>query len=85
MEFGIESRSNPVILGGKYYPSIGFSPETAYCLAMEVDLSVSRPDNAPSHLQPVALKDLLRNQLLIQDAHLLTGLFRLSHALGALL
>jgi ubiquinone/menaquinone biosynthesis C-methylase UbiE len=82
MEFGIEAQGKPVLLGGKYYPSIGFSPETAYPYAVEVDLSAQRPENASSHLTPVLLRDLLRNQHLIQDAHLLTSLFRLSHALG---
>ena len=82
MEFGIESKGKPVMLGGKYYPSIGFSPETAYPLAVEVDLSAKRPENAPTQLRAVALQDLLRHQHLIQDAHLLTALFRLAHALG---
>lgn len=85
MEFGIEAKGKPIMLGGKYYPSIGFSPETAYPLAVEVDLSAKRPDNAPTQLRAVALKDLLRNQHLIQDAHLLTGLFRLSHALAEIM
>ena len=70
------------MLGGKYHPSIGFSPETAYPYAVEVDLSATRPHNAPTHLRPVALRDLVRHHHLIQDAHLLTSLFRLSHALG---
>ncbi len=82
MEFGIECKEKPVMLGGKYHPSIGFSPETAYPYAVEVDLSATRPHNAPTHLRPVALRDLVRHHHLIQDAHLLTSLFRLSHALG---
>jgi ubiquinone/menaquinone biosynthesis C-methylase UbiE len=84
MEFGISSKGKPTLLGGKYHPSIGFSPETAYPLAVEVDLSAQRPANAQTQLRAVGLRDLLKHQHLIQDAHLLTALFRLSHALGEL-
>lgn len=82
MEFGFEAKGKPVMLSGKYYPSIGFSPETVYSLVVEVHLSAKRPHNAPTHLRAAALKGLLQNQHLIQNAHILTGLFRLLHALA---
>ncbi len=81
-DFGLTFRSSPVLLGGKIYPSLGFSPETVYMMAAEVDLSVPRPPNAASNLYPVLLKDVLSNQHLITDAQFLTGAFRLAHALG---
>lgn len=82
MDFGITFKQPPVCLGSHYYPSIGFSPETAYLMAGEVDMSSMATSPKQTSLVPVRLSDLLAHDHLITDAHLLTGLYRLAHMRG---
>lgn len=84
VDFGIKYRVPPVVLGGKFNPSLGFSPETVHMLAGEVDLSAVRPSNSAGRLHTVLLADVLANQHLITDAQLLTGVLRLGHATGVI-
>ncbi len=65
-------------LGGKYYPSIGATPEVVYPMLAEVD-AASLPHSA---LAFVRLSQLLSERDRIEDAHLLIALCRLAHALG---
>lgn len=65
-------------LGGKYYPSIGATPEVVYPLVAEV-----RADCLPdSALGFVSLRELVQLRHRVEDGHLLIALLRLAHALG---
>ena len=64
-------------LGGKYYPSIGATPEVVYPLLAEVE-AASLPDSA---LAFVSLRELVALRHQIEDGHLLIALLRLAHAL----
>jgi hypothetical protein len=66
-------------LGGRYFPSSGVTPEVVYPYAADV----ARVDAGPNVLTWVDLGDLMRHVDDLKDAHLLTSLFRLSHALSA--
>jgi len=65
-------------LGGKYYPSIGATPEVVYPLCAEV----AAQSLGDSSLAFVSLRELLGLRHRLEDAHLLIALFRLAHALG---
>jgi SAM-dependent methyltransferase len=65
-------------LGGKYYPSIGATPEVVYPMLAEVDAA----SLTSSALAFVRLSQLLSERDRIEDAHLLIALCRLAHALG---
>lgn len=65
-------------LGGKYYPSIGATPEVVYPMLAEVDVA----SVVHSSLAFVRLSQLLSARARIEDAHLLIALCRLAHALG---
>ena len=62
-------------LGSDYYSSSGLSPETVYPFLAEVS---PQKDNK---LHWIKIEDLLKQQDKIKSAHLLTALFRVSHAL----
>ena len=62
-------------LGGRYHPSPGVTPEVVYPFAVDV-----KRVETESPLCFTPLREALA--LPIVDAHLLTALFRLSHALG---
>lgn len=64
-------------LGGKYYPSIGATPEVVYPLLAEVE-AASLPDSA---LAFVSLRELVARRHQVEDGHLLIALLRLAHAL----
>lgn len=81
-DFGVSFVRPPAQLGGKLNPSLGFSPETVYMLAGEVNLSAGRPSNSKGQLHAVLLQDILENQHSFTDAQLLTGVLRLAHSLG---
>jgi hypothetical protein len=65
-------------LGGPYFPTPGVTPELVRPYAVEIDLS----GLGGSPLLLVRVDEMLANLDLIQDAHLLIALLRLSHALG---
>lgn len=64
-------------LGGKYFPSIGATPEVVYPFVAEID-AASLPHTA---LAFVPLAELLDARKHLEDAHLLVVLHRLAHAL----
>lgn len=77
-QFGVHSaRIHP--LGGKYYPSVGATPEVVYPFVAEVNPT----GLSQSMLAFVALTELLAHRHTLSDGHLLIALFRLSHALCA--
>jgi ubiquinone/menaquinone biosynthesis C-methylase UbiE len=65
-------------LGGPYFPTVGITPELVRPYAVEIDLS----SFSGSPLIIVRVDEMLASLDLIQDAHLLIALLRLSHALG---
>lgn len=65
-------------LGGKYYPSIGATPEVVYPLVAEVEAATL----ASSALAFVPLAELVAQRQHVEDGHLLIALLRLAHALG---
>jgi hypothetical protein len=64
-------------LGGKYYPSIGATPEAVYPLLAEVEAA----SLSNSALAFVSLRELVARRHQVEDGHLLIALLRLAHAL----
>ncbi|HND09421.1 MAG TPA: methyltransferase domain-containing protein [Pseudomonadota bacterium] len=75
--FGVKAR-RVFPLGGKYYPSIGATPEVVYPLVAEVAAETL----ASSALAFVPLDELVAQRQHIEDGHLLCAMFRLAHALS---
>jgi SAM-dependent methyltransferase len=74
-EFALQLRKITA-LGGRYYPSVGVTPEVVYPMLGEVG-AVS----AGCSLAWVSLADAIAHCSELRDAHLLTSLLRLRHAL----
>jgi hypothetical protein len=65
-------------LGGRFYPSVGVTPEVVHALAIEV-LS---GDGVRQGLRWVALEDVLMHRAGLPDGHLRVVVLRAAHALG---
>lgn len=65
-------------LGGKYFSSIGVTPEAVYPYLLEIDAASA----LVSPLRWVRLRDLSSNLARLEDGHLVTGAARAAHALG---
>ncbi|MCK5799230.1 MAG: SAM-dependent methyltransferase, partial [Deltaproteobacteria bacterium] len=65
-------------LGGRYYPSLGVTPEVVYPLAVEVQAE----RRAERKLSWVRLSELVRERHRLADGHLRIVVGRAAHALG---
>jgi hypothetical protein len=72
-EFGLEAKTFTA-LGGRYYPTVGITPEVVYPFAVEVDA------RGEHELIWVELGDAVSHARAIQDAHSLIAIMRLFHA-----
>lgn len=67
-------------LGGRYFPSIGVTPEVVHPYALEVD--ARSLEGGSDALKWFSLSDVVNARVHLRDAHTLVSVLRLAHALS---
>lgn len=78
-QFGLAPRQTQT-LGGRYFPSLGITPEVVHPLVLEVDAKSIR-STGPGLLW-VTLRDVVAARERVRDGHTLVSILRAAHAYG---